>query len=172
MPGPLVLPVVAVLSVVADQLTKHFVTATLSPGESVVLAPWLEPVLHVTYVRNSGAAFGLFPRGSHVFIIIAVVVIAALIWYYTQLQDGNLVVHLALGLQLGGATGNLIDRIRFQGHVIDFVDLNFWPLRTWPVFNVADASIVTGVVVLTLLMIWEGWQEEGSRTSLTPLADD
>lgn len=167
-----VLPLVAALSVLADQVSKHFVRAGLTPGQSTNLEPWLEPVFQITYVRNSGAAFGLFPGGSHVFIAIAVIVIAALIWYYVQLSNGSLPVHLALGLQLGGAIGNLIDRLRFDGHVIDFIDLNFWPLRRWPVFNIADASIVTGVTVLTALMILEAWKEEHSTPSLAPVADD
>ncbi len=170
--GASVFLLVAVLSLVTDQLSKHFVTRSLSAGQSVVLASWLEPIFQVTHVRNSGAAFGLFPRGSAVFTIISIGVIAALIWYHAQLSDGSLALHLALGLQLGGATGNLIDRLRFDGHVVDFIDLSFWPLHRWPVFNIADASLVTGVAILALLMIQEGWQEENPRTPLAPVVDE
>jgi signal peptidase II len=77
--------------------------------------------------------------------------------YSHQLSAGPWLTRVALGLQLGGATGNnLVDRLR-QGYVVDFIDLNFWPMREWPVFNLADTSIVTGVTVLALLMVREEW---------------
>jgi len=168
----LTIPLVAGLSVLADQATKYLVTANLRQGQSLALTPWLRSIFHVTYVTNSGAAFGLFPDWSEVFIIVAVVVIVALIWYYVQLSDGRWAIQLALGLQLGGAIGNLIDRLRLAGHVIDFIDLNFWPLRRWPIFNIADASIVTGVTVLTLLMLWEEWQQEQASGQLATAPDE
>ena len=151
-----ILPLVAGLSVLADQVSKYVVRANLRPGQSMELTPWLGSVFQVTYVTNSGAAFGLFQGWSSVFIVIAIVVIVALVWYYLQLSDGEWLVQLALGLQLGGAVGNLIDRLRFGGSVVDFIDLNFWPLQNWPVFNIADSSIVVGVSVLTLVMLCEG----------------
>lgn len=156
----------------ADQATKYFVRVNLRPGQSLDLSPSLSSLFHITYVTNSGAAFGLFPNWSQVFIVVAVIVIVALIWYYFQLSSGQWLVQLALGLQLGGAIGNLIDRLRFAGQVVDFIDLNFWPLRRWPVFNIADASIVTGVTALTLLMIWEEWQEERTSRKLATAPDD
>jgi len=168
----LTIPLVAGLVVLADQVTKHLVRADLRPGQSLSLSPSLSPLFRVTYVTNSGGAFGLFPDWSHVYIVVAVIVIVALIWYYLQLSDGRWLTTLALGLQLGGAMGNLIDRLRFGGSVIDFIDLNFWPLRRWPVFNIADASIVTGVIALTLVMIWEEWQEERTSTQLATASDE
>lgn len=160
------------LSVLVDQVTKHFVRAKLTPGQSLNLIPELSSLFRITYVTNSGAAFGLFPNWSQVFIVVAVIVIVALIWYYVHLSGGRQLVQLALGLQLGGAIGNLVDRLRFAGHVVDFIDLNFWPLRRWPVFNIADASIVTGVTLLTLLMVWEEWQEERASKQLAMVPDD
>jgi signal peptidase II len=136
------------------------------------LTPWLSPIFRLTYVTNSGAAFGLFQGWSSVFIVIAIVVIVALVWYYLQLSDGEWLVQLALGLQLGGAVGNLIDRLRFGGSVVDFIDLNFWPLKRWPIFNIADSSIVVGVSLLTLLMICEGWFEEPAGTQFATAADE
>jgi signal peptidase II len=129
-------------------------------------------VLQITYVTNTGAAFGLFPNWSQLFIAVAVIVIVALVWYYFQLPDGQWLMHVALGLQLGGATGNFIDRLRFGGSVVDFIDLNFWPLRRWPVFNVADSSIVVGVALLTLLMMWEERREERASRQLATAEDD
>jgi signal peptidase II len=166
------LPILAVLVLLADQATKSLVRANLAPGQSLPVAPWLTPVLQITYVTNTGAAFGLFPDWSQILIAVAVIVIVALVWYYFQLPDGQWLMHVALGLQLGGASGNLIDRLRFGGSVVDFIDLNFWPLRRWPVFNVADSSIVVGVALLTLLMMLEEWREERANRQLATAKDD
>jgi signal peptidase II len=163
---------VAALVLLADQATKYLVRVNLRHGQSVELAPWLSPVFQVTFVTNSGAAFGLFPNLGQFFVVIAVIVIAALVWYYLRLSDGHRLVQLALGLQLGGATGNLVDRLRSGGSVVDFIDVNFWPLHNWPVFNLADSSIVVGVTLLTLLMLWEEWQEEGGNRQLATAEDD
>lgn len=168
----LILPVVAVFVILADQAAKYLVRLNLRPGQSIDLGPWVAPFLQITYVTNSGAAFGLFPNRGQFFVVIAVLVIAALVWYYIQFSDGHWFVQFALGLQLGGASGNLIDRLRFDGSVVDFIDLNFWPLRAWPVFNIADSSIVVGVSMLTLLMIWDEWQEEGARRQLATAPDE
>lgn len=156
----------------ADQATKYLVRVNLARGQSVVLAPWLAPFFQVTFVTNSGAAFGLFPNLGQFFVVVAVIVIVALVWYYFRLSEGHWLVQLALGLQLGGAAGNLVDRLRSGGAVVDFIDLNFWPLHNWPVFNVADSSIVVGVILLTLLMFWEEWQEERGNRQLATAGDD
>ena len=92
--------------------------------------------------------------------IAAAVVIVAIIVYYRYLSDGQWLMRVALGLQLGGAIGNnLIDRPR-QGYVVDFIDLNFWPLHNWPIFNLADTAVVSGVTVLALVMLWEERREQ------------
>jgi signal peptidase II len=150
----LILPAVAALVVLADQFTKHLVMTWLAEGQSRDVVPWLTPIFRVTHVTNTGAVFGLFRGWGDFFMIIAVVVIVAIIVYYYQIPDGQRLVRLALGLQLGGAIGNLVDRLR-QGSVVDFIDLNFWPLREWPVFNLADSSLVAGTTLLAVLMIWE-----------------
>jgi signal peptidase II len=131
-------------------------------GQSWELSPWLAPVFHITHVTNTGAVFGLFPGAGSFFVVVSAVVIVALLIYYRQLPDGQLLVRIALGLQLGGAVGNLVDRLRL-GSVVDFIDLNFWPMHNWAVFNLADSSIVTGVILLTLLMLWEEWQEQSGQ---------
>jgi len=153
--GILLLPIVAAAVLLIDQITKYLVRTTLPEGRSMDLVPWLTPIFRITHVTNTGVAFGLFPQGSYFFIGVAVVVIAAIIVYYRHLPDGQWLTRVALGLQLGGASGNLIDRLRYQGRVIDFIDLNFWPLQHWPVSNIADISIVSGVILLALTMLWE-----------------
>src|SRR5207302_9836252 len=101
-------------------------------------------LVRLDYTRNTGAAFSIFPTGSWAFAAIALVVSAGIVVYYRRVAGGPVVLRLALGLVLGGALGNLIDRVRL-GYVIDFIDL-----RWWPVFNLADSAIVVGVVLLAL----------------------
>jgi len=150
----LILPAVAALVLLVDQVSKHLVAAWLTEGQSWNIVPWLAPVFRITHATNTGAAFGLLPQWGNFFIIVAVVVIVVIIIFHRQVPDGQWLMRTALGLQLGGAIGNLVDRLS-RGSVVDFIDLSFWPLHEWPVFNLADASIVTGVALLALLMLWE-----------------
>lgn len=150
-----ILPTAALLALAVDQISKGLVVARVGLGQSVELASWLAPVFQITHITNTGVAFGLLPGMSDLFVVIALVVVAILLFYYRQLPRGQWLVRAALGLQLGGALGNLLDRL-IRGSVVDFVDVNFWPLREWPVFNVADASIVAGVVFLGISLLREG----------------
>jgi len=144
------LPVVAVLTLVIDQISKRAVMTSLRPGESWNPVAALERWVSLTYVTNTGAAFGLFPDYGVIFMVIAVVVIAAIILYYRHLPGEQWLVQASLGLQLGGALGNLLDRLR-HGHVIDFIDF-----KVWPVFNVADSSVFVGVVILAFFLLRHG----------------
>ncbi len=156
----LVLLTTAALVLLVDQVSKYFVTAWLEEGQSWDITPWLAPFFRITYVTNTGAAFGLFPQWGSFLIVVAAVVIVAIIVYYRHLSDGQWLIRVALGLQLGGAIGNnLVDRLR-QGFVVDFIDLNFWPLHNWPIFNLADTAVVAGVTVLALVMLWEERREQ------------
>lgn len=140
--------------IIIDHITKLFIEQWLPLYSTWAPFPELAGVFRITHVSNTGAAFGLFPGGSVIFTVIAVIVAAVIIFYNYQLSGNQILLRLALGLQLGGATGNLIDRLRL-GHVTDFLD--FGP---WPVFNVADASIVAGVVILGLLIFKEQREEQ------------
>ncbi len=155
----LILLIVALVVVTADQLTKSWVVMNMERGQSLDLMSWLAPVLRLTYVANTGVVFGLFQGWGDFFLIVAVVVVALLLVYYRHLPDGHILLRLALGLQLGGAMGNLVDRI-VRGAVVDFIDLNFWPMHEWPIFNLADASIVAGVGLLALMMLWDQGKRE------------
>jgi len=154
----LILPITAAIVLSVDQASKFLVKTRLGEGQSWDVVPWLAPVFRITHVTNTGAAFGLFPGWGDILIVIAVIVVVAITIYYWHLPDGKWLMRIALGLQLGGAVGNLADRLR-QGFVVDFIDLNFWPLHNWPVFNLADSSIVAGVTLLMLLMVREEWRE-------------
>ncbi len=162
----------AALVLLADQATKQIVRTSLIEGQSVSLSPWLSRVFRITYVTNSGVAFGLFPNIGQFFIVVGGIAVAALLWYSFQFAHDDWSIHLALGLQLGGATGNLVDRLLFGGVVVDFVDLSFWPLQRWPVFNLADASIVGGVTLLLLLLLQEESHEGPRSASLVTAEDD
>jgi signal peptidase II len=164
--APFIAPLIAALVVMADQLSKHWVVTRLPESQSWYVASWLAPVLKFTHVTNTGVAFGLFPNLGILFVIVRLAVIVLIVIYERHLPPDQWLVRLALGLPLGGAIGNVIDRVRL-GSVVDFIDLNFWPLETFPVFNLADASIVVGVVVLLLLMLLEErngrMRERGTR---------
>jgi len=148
-----VLPLVAPLIIALDQLTKHLVVSRLGLYESWVPVPALAKVLEIHYVTNTGVAFGLFQKGGFVFRLLPVLIAAAILYYYSTLSSGQWLIRVALSMQMAGALGNLIDRLRI-GHVIDFVHVPYWP-----VFNVADSAITTGTVLLVLLMLRDEWRE-------------
>jgi len=139
--------------------------ARLEEGQSWVVVPWLAPIFRITHVTNTGVAFGLFPGASVFFTVVSTVVVVTILAYGWNLPGDNGLMRVVLALPLGGAIGNLTDRLR-QGFVVDFIDLNFWPLHDWPIFNLADSSIVAGVVLLALLMLWEERREQDGRRML------
>ncbi|MDP3730120.1 MAG: signal peptidase II [Candidatus Omnitrophota bacterium] len=136
---------VSSLVVIADRLTKWLLLRILSEGESIRVAPG---VFHITLVLNSGAAFGLFKGRSLFFTVFSVLIIAFICFYAIRGGCKDLLILTALGLILGGAAGNLIDRVLF-GYVIDFLDF-----RVWPVFNIADASITIGAFILAIRFVF------------------
>src|SRR2546421_841 len=139
----------AVLVVVVDQLTKRLAEDKLErAGVRSVPLPIVGDYLRFTYVENRGAAFGLLQDQTAFFVFVGVLVVGVIAASYRYLPRSGFRLHLALGLQLGGAIGNLIDRIR-QGYVVDFVDFGYRS-NWWPVFNVADSAIVIGVALLAL----------------------
>ena len=127
---------------IADQMTKSWVRASLIEGASRPS----EGFLRITHVSNTGSAFGLFPNQTLFLLIASLVGIAVLLIFFRKQTGQGFMVRTSLGLQLGGAAGNLVDRIT-MGKVTDFIDVG-----AWPVFNLADASIVTGIVILAWLL--------------------
>jgi signal peptidase II len=129
---------VLVLVLALDQLTKHLVAHSIAPGERIAVLPGV----HLVHTRNHGVAFGLeADHGALVVALVALALLGLLVYFATHAHRP--LIWLATGLLLGGALGNLLDRIR-TGSVLDFVQL---PLG-WPPFNLADASIVLGVALL------------------------
>ena len=131
---------------IVDRLTKYILFRNLSEGESVRVIPGL---FHITLVLNSGAAFGLFKGRSLFFIVSTALVMVFICLYIWRGGCKDLLMLTALGLILGGAAGNLIDRAAF-GYVIDFLDF-----RIWPVFNIADASITIGAFILAARLVFD-----------------
>lgn len=156
---------VAVTIIALDQYSKSIVESALELYTYWAPFPGLEHLFRITHVSNTGVAFGLFQNGNTIFTILALVVSAAILIYNARLEGGHKVLRLALGLQMGGALGNMIDRLRL-GHVTDFMD--FGP---WPVWNLADLSIVTGTILLVLVMLNDERKQKAAEAALEP-ADD
>ncbi len=145
----LILIGVAGIIIALDQWTKWLVRENIEFGAQWLPEGlgWLSPYARIVHWYNSGAAFGMFQNGNLVFTILAFLVIGAIIYYYPQVEADDWTLKLAMSLQLAGATGNLIDRLML-GKVTDFISVG-----GFPVFNIADASITLGVIIL-LLGVW------------------
>jgi|SRR5579862_5416391 len=141
---PVMLPV-ALVVFVADRITKNLAETKLSqvPGESVDV---IGSFLRFSLSHNTGAAFGVLQNQSILYLIIALVVIVVSVGYYRYLPRNNHLLTACIGMQLGGAAGNLVDRFQHV-YVVDFIDVGVGNLR-WPWFNVADSCIVVGIIVL------------------------
>ena len=133
----------AAVVIALDQITKATASSRLFLGQPV---PVLDDVVRFTLVHNTGAAFGLFPGSRVPFIIISILAIVVVIYLFLRETYRSLANRILLGCILGGAIGNLVDRVRL-GWVVDFVDIGVGSLR-WPVFNVADSAVTLGVIFL------------------------
>jgi signal peptidase II len=143
----------SLLIIVLDQLTKTAVNRLLDLHESRSVIPGL---LSLTYVRNRGAAFGILadaslPHQPLLFSIVSFLALAGIVAYALWLPPHERLSQAALGMVIGGAVGNLLDRAR-HGYVVDFLDV-FWGSHHWPAFNVADSAITTGVCLVVLDML-------------------
>jgi signal peptidase II len=142
------------ISLPLDVISKILVDEHLVYGDRI---PVIEGFFYLTHVRNTGAAFGLFAEGPVAirltfFISISIVAIGIIFSFFRKLAPGERLPALALGLILGGAIGNLIDRI-FRHEVVDFLQFRLWRGYTWPDFNFADSFIVVGVAILVLELL-------------------
>jgi signal peptidase II len=162
--GGWTIPAVAAIVLVLDQMSKAWVLRTLPENAVWVPIPALSRFLTITHVTNTGAAFGLFKDRGVLFILIAIAVSAGIVIYSRYLPQGRFWVRFSLGLQLGGAIGNLIDRVRF-GHVTDFITVGIDDLK-WPTFNVADSAIVVGVIILAFIVFTEKESSHGDVTDI------
>lgn len=153
----LIFILVAAAAILLDQVAKAFVVAYVEPGRSITLIPH---VLSLTHSTNSGAAFGLFKgSGQIVFLAALVVVVLTFAWFFAFRKKQSVWSFVGLGLIIGGALGNLIDRVARHNHqVVDFFDLGWWP-----VFNVADIAIVAGVIIVVVVTALVLWREDAEK---------
>lgn len=149
------------ISLVVDQLTKYWIVNRFHYGQVVPVIPGL---FDLTYVRNPGGAFSFFAGGAHghrmvFFVGTTLLAIGLLIVFYRRLEPQARLAAVALGCVLGGAVGNLIDRLRY-GEVVDFLDFYLWGGYTWPTFNMADSLIVVGVGILMSEILFDRDERE------------
>ena len=145
--------------ILADQVTKALVRSNIPFGGQWMPLEWLAPYFRFVHWENTGAAFGLFQQGGTIFAILAVIVAVFIVIYYPQIPDDERLMRVSLAMQLGGALGNLIDRI-FLGPVTDFISIGIFP-----VFNIADSSITIGVGLLILALWLNERKEKAAQTS-------
>lgn len=158
------LVIIASLVIILDQITKAWIRNNLSIGETWMPWEWLAPYARLVYWNNTGVAFGMFQGQGYLFAILAVIVAAAIIYYYPRVDVKDIPLRIALGLQLGGAIGNLIDRILFAGQVTDFISLG-----TFAVFNIADGSITMGVIAMILGVWLEERKAKSAQANESPV---
>src|SRR3989338_1808323 len=137
---------IGLLIVILDQLTKYIIKHNFRLNESI---PIIKNILHLTYITNTGSAFGLFKGLNWFFVLFSVIVIIAIFYYLKKIVKSKKLLQFAVGLLLGGTIGNLIDRIAY-GAVVDFIDF-----RVWPVFNIADSAVTISVILMVVLL----WKE-------------
>jgi len=143
--------VITAIVIIFDQVIKAIIRSTMLVGDSI---PLISGVIHLTHVKNPGAAFGILPNHRVIFFIVSIAVVASLFIYYRRLKEADTLTTLSVGLVMGGAVGNLIDRLS-AGVVTDFIDFRFWP-----VFNIADSAIVVGVVLLGIILLRDTKHEQ------------
>ena len=136
--------------VIVDQIVKQWVLVTVAFGSRM---PIVGDYIRIEPVQNSGALFGLFANQAYLFAALSIGVVALIVWFHGRSVITNgWFATLALGLLLGGAVGNLADRLRL-GYVVDFVNMGVGDLRFYT-YNVADAAISTSLVLLILMAFW------------------
>jgi len=150
---------VAVLVFAIDRVTKTWVSENIPLGTA---RPVVGDYVRIVHAQNTGAAFGLLPERTTLLSVLSVVAVLAIVYYYRQIASNSSLVSATLGMQLGGAFGNLLDRVT-QGYVVDFVDVGIGDVRFWA-FNVADSSIVVGIILVTLAL----WYEEHRAATPKP----
>lgn len=162
--------IIALIVVLADQISKYFVVGCLKPAHQIKL---IDGVLNFTYVENTGAAFGSFSENRAVFMCFSVLIIVALCIVVFKFHGKSRLFDVCIGLILGGGVGNMIDRVRL-GYVVDFIDFcafDFWKY----VFNIADSVVVVGCVLAVIFILFDkNVQDEtiGKKNTQSPNSEE
>ncbi len=135
-----------------DRVGKLWVVSNLEPYQSIQPIPVLAPLFQLTRSSNTGAAFGILPMAGNLFLLLAFVIIAAMLWYFRSVPARALFLPVCIGLVIGGAVGNVIDRLTW-GHVVDFIHYQI-PNLVSNVSNLADHAIVLGALLMAGESIW------------------
>jgi len=149
--------------IILDQLVKIYVDKTMHLYQSIEV---LENFFHITYIRNKGAAFGILSGANEslrvpFFLTVSAIAVVVIIYTIYTYREESPLFPFAMAMILGGAIGNVIDRIRL-GEVIDYIDVH-WYTHHWPAFNVADSAITAGVVLLIISMLFEHKKAESEE---------
>lgn len=144
--------------VILDQWSKLLIRQKYFLGESQLVIPGY---LNFTYLRNTGAVWGIFQHQNEWLVLLSIIVLILLAVFYRFLVDDRRVQRLAIGCLLGGIVSNLIDRLK-SGWVTDFLDFH-WGTRHWPAFNLADAAICVGVGIYVVTTLWGSTRGRGPR---------
>lgn len=134
-----------ILLIIFDQIIKYLVINNLSLGSSLSI---IDNFFYVTYIRNTGIAFGLFQNKNIFMIIIISIIIILLLIFYKKEKNKHLTLNISIVLIISGAIGNLIDRI-IRGYIVDYINFTFWPA-----FNLADSFVVIGSILLGFYVIF------------------
>jgi signal peptidase II len=157
---------IAFAVILIDQVSKTLVRQNLGLGETWMPISWLAPFFRFIYWKNTGAAFGIFQNGNTILKVLSSIIAVVVVIYSQQVPASQKLVRISMGLMLGGAIGNLIDRFT-QGYVTDFISVG-----SFPVFNVADSCVTVGVGLLVLATILEeNKQGKAKESSTTPDSD-
>jgi len=151
--------VFALFIILFDQASKLYIQYNMHIGESI---PVIEGIFHITYIENPRTSFGLFEYNSSFFVIAVLISVILIILIYKKIIfKKDPFMYIPLTLILGGAVSNLIDRVRVNGMVIDFIDF-----RIWPVFNFADSAIVCGMLVLLIHVLFRAPEREEEEENI------
>ena len=164
----LIICLLIVLGCVAvDQATKWIVALNMEIGQSV---PFIKNVFHFTYIRNPGAAFGSLSNSRWIFIVLSTVMIAGMIYYLVKFRPKSKLMYIPMSMIIGGGLGNMIDRLFYgdkfgDGTVIDFLDFCAFPkLWSW-IFNIADAFVVVGAIILFTYLLIDIIKDEKNKAA-------
>ena len=150
---------ISIIVVILDQITKLAVRYSFEYGvPHNIIGNWVR----LTYIENPGMAFGIQVGGQPFFTIFAIIATVIIFIYILKARDEKMSVRFALGMILGGAIGNLIDRFLY-GKVVDFVDIGFGNIR-WPIFNVADSAVTIGMMILIVFVLFDKSSKQTDET--------
>lgn len=144
-----------VIIIALDQLTKYMIVKSLEIGDSVKV---IKNLLYITSHRNEGATWGILQGKMWLFYIVTIVVLVILIMFFKSEGYGKPLIQFGLSLLIAGSIGNFIDRL-FRSEVVDFIDTYIFGYN-FPIFNVADAALTIGVIVLIIVILFEGKEEK------------